>query len=43
MHVEDDDADPAEVAVLRDEGATALLMVPLVARGETIGLAEIDP
>ncbi len=43
MHVEDDDADPAELAVLRDEGATALLMVPLVARGETIGLAEIDP
>ncbi len=41
MHLDDADADPAEVAVLREEGATALLMVPLVARGETIGVAKI--
>ena len=41
MHVDDPDADAAEVAVLRDEGSSALLMVPLVARGETIGVAEI--
>ncbi len=41
LHVDDPLADPAEVAVLREEGATALMMVPLVARGETIGIAEI--
>ncbi len=40
-HVDDPTADAAEVAVLRQEATTALLMVPLVARGETIGLAEI--
>ena len=34
-------ADRAEVRVLLNDGATALLMVPLVARGQTIGLAEI--
>jgi diguanylate cyclase (GGDEF)-like protein len=38
---DDPDADPAELRILRDGGATALLMVPLVARGQTIGLAEI--
>ncbi len=43
MHVDDPGADAAEVAVLVEEGANALLMVPLVARGETIGVAEIDP
>jgi diguanylate cyclase (GGDEF)-like protein len=41
MHIDDAEADAAEVAVLRDEGSTALLMVPLVAGGETIGVAEI--
>ena len=43
IHVDDLTADPAEVEILRLERTTALLMVPLVARGETIGLAEIDP
>jgi diguanylate cyclase (GGDEF)-like protein len=38
---DDADADPAEVRVLIEDGGTALLMVPLVARGQTIGLAEI--
>ena len=38
---EDPGADPAEVRVLLADGGTALLMVPLVARGQTIGLAEI--
>ena len=41
LHVDDPNADAAEVAVLREEGSSALMMVPLVARGETIGLAEI--
>ena len=41
IHVDDPSADAAEVTVLREEESTALLMVPLVARGETIGLAEI--
>ena len=41
MHIDDPGADSAEVGVLVEEGASALLMVPLVARGETIGVAEI--
>ena len=41
MHIDDAGADAAEVAVLHEEGSTALLMVPLIARGETIGVAEI--
>ncbi len=41
LHIDDPNADAAEVAVLREEGSSALMMVPLVARGETIGLAEI--
>ncbi len=34
-------ADPAEVALLRNDGERALVMVPLVAKGETIGLMEL--
>jgi diguanylate cyclase (GGDEF)-like protein len=41
VSADDSDADEAELRLLRAEGATALLMVPLVARGQTIGLAEI--
>ncbi len=41
VSADDPRADPAEVRVLLDDGGTALLMVPLVARGQTIGLAEI--
>jgi diguanylate cyclase (GGDEF)-like protein len=34
-------ADPAEVALLRRDGQRALVMIPLVAKGETVGLVEI--
>jgi diguanylate cyclase (GGDEF)-like protein len=34
-------ADPAEVALLRRDGQRALVMIPLVAKGETIGLVEL--
>jgi excisionase family DNA binding protein len=41
VSVDDPAADPAEVAELRREGDRSLLMVPLVAQGETIGLLEV--
>jgi diguanylate cyclase (GGDEF)-like protein len=41
VSVDDPKADPAEIRVLLEDGGTALLMVPLVVRGQTIGLAEI--
>lgn len=34
-------ADPAEVARLRSQGQRALVMIPLVAKGETVGLIEL--
>src|SRR5262249_7227279 len=42
IHVADRDADPGEVEILRREGMAALAMVPLVARGETLGLIELS-
>jgi diguanylate cyclase (GGDEF)-like protein len=41
IDVEDPAADPAEVALLRRDGGRALVMLPLVAKGETIGLVEM--
>jgi excisionase family DNA binding protein len=41
VNVDDPHADAAEAAELRRTGDTSLLMVPLVFRGETIGLLEI--
>jgi diguanylate cyclase (GGDEF)-like protein len=41
VRVSDPDADPAECELLTRRGLGALLMLPLVARGETIGLMEI--
>ena len=41
LHADDPDADPFEVAILRKESQTALAMLPLVAKGETIGLIEL--
>jgi EAL domain-containing protein (putative c-di-GMP-specific phosphodiesterase class I) len=38
--VNDPTADPAETKLLLDLGHTALLMVPVVARGKTVGLLE---
>jgi len=37
----DPDADPAESELLRQEGMQGLLMMPLIAKGEAIGLAEL--
>ena len=34
-------ADPAEVALLERDGQRALVMLPLVAKGETVGLVEL--
>jgi diguanylate cyclase (GGDEF)-like protein len=42
IHVDDPDADPHEVALLRDQDQTALVLLPLVAKGETIGLIELS-
>jgi diguanylate cyclase (GGDEF)-like protein len=41
IDVEDPESDPAEVALLRAEGSRSLVMLPLVASGESIGLVEL--
>jgi diguanylate cyclase (GGDEF)-like protein len=39
--VDDPAADPAEVALLEPEGYRSLVMLPLVAKGQSIGLVEL--
>jgi diguanylate cyclase (GGDEF)-like protein len=41
VDVDDPAADPAEVALLRSDGYRALVMLPLVAKGQSIGLVEL--
>jgi len=41
VDAEEPDAEPAEVAELRREGMRGLIMLPLVAKGAAIGIAEI--
>ena len=41
IDVEDPLADPAEVALLRRDGHRVLTMLPLVAKGQSIGLVEL--
>jgi diguanylate cyclase (GGDEF)-like protein len=41
IDADDPDADPAEVAELRRDGMRSLVMLPLIAKGEAIGLVEI--
>ena len=41
IDVDDPDADPAEVALLTPEGYRSLVMLPLVAKGQSIGLVEL--
>lgn len=41
VDADDPDADPAEVALLRAEGSGGLLMLPLVANDQGIGLVEL--
>ncbi len=42
IQVADPEADPAEVALLRLESFESLVMLPLVAKGEAIGLVELE-
>ena len=41
IDAEDPTADPAEVALLAHEGNRRLVMLPLVAKGQSIGLVEL--
>ncbi len=41
IDADDPDADPAEVALLRRDGNRMLVMLPLIAKGESIGLVEL--
>jgi diguanylate cyclase (GGDEF)-like protein len=41
IDAEDPDADPAEVALMRNDGQRRLAMLPLVAKGQSIGLVEL--
>ncbi len=41
LTVDDEDADPAEVAILHELGFWSLLMLPLEAGGEVWGLIEV--
>jgi len=41
IDAEDPTADPAEVAILRDEGRRLLAMIPLIAKGQSVGLVEL--
>ena len=41
IQVDDPAADAAEVAILRREGSRALVMLPLVAKGQSIGIVEL--
>jgi diguanylate cyclase (GGDEF)-like protein len=41
IDIADREADPAEVALLRSEGRRRLVMLPLVVRGESIGIVEL--
>ena len=41
IDAEDPLADPAEVALLRKDGNRSLVMLPLIAKGEAIGLVEL--
>ncbi len=41
LDAEDPEADPAEAALLRAEGMRGLIMLPLIVKGEAIGLVEL--
>jgi diguanylate cyclase (GGDEF)-like protein len=42
VDADDPDADPAEIAYLRELGHRTLVMLPLVVRGESIGIVELS-
>jgi diguanylate cyclase (GGDEF)-like protein len=41
VDAEDPAADPAETAILREEGHRLLAMIPLIAKGQSVGLVEL--
>lgn len=41
VHLDDPQANPAEQALMHELGAQGLLVLPLISRGQTVGLAEI--
>src|SRR5690349_20942123 len=41
VHTANPDDDPSERAILEEDGYASLLLLPLVSRGETVGLMEI--
>jgi diguanylate cyclase (GGDEF)-like protein len=41
VYAKDSNADPAEIALMRENGIASLLMVPLIAGDQVIGLAEL--
>jgi len=41
VDAEDPDADPAEATLLRGDGMRGLVMLPLIAKGEAIGVVEL--
>lgn len=41
VHVDDPDADPAEVRLLREQAMRSVVMLPMVAKGASIGLVEL--
>ncbi|HEX5590592.1 MAG TPA: diguanylate cyclase [Candidatus Limnocylindrales bacterium] len=41
VDAEDPAADPAETAILREEGHRLLAMLPLIAKGESVGIVEL--
>ncbi len=42
LDAEDPSVDPAEAILLREEGMRGLVMLPLIAKGEAIGLVELS-
>ena len=42
VDIDDPDADPAEAAYLQSIGSKSLVMLPLVVRGESIGIVELS-
>jgi diguanylate cyclase (GGDEF)-like protein len=41
IDTEDPGADPAETRILREEGSRLLAMIPLIAKGQSVGLVEL--
>jgi PAS domain S-box-containing protein len=42
IHASDTDADPAEMAYMEEHGALTLVIIPLAAKGQAIGVIELE-